>query len=283
MIDIKPLHYFIAAFEEGSITAAALRCFISQPSITHAIKSLESSLGVILFERNKQGIRPTVEGQKLYKLATDLLLQNQQLEAAFTPNNKIELHLYIQPDINIEHYCDIIETIKHSSSSISLSIVDSVEQAQLAIIDEQRLSSQFQFKRLNRESYKLVVRRDHALANNNRVRLESFKDLTFIERPYCTNRKAFERLTNEKNISVTYKGKAIHDLQIQGLVKLGLGVAVIPESYIQQDHDLKYISIVLDTPITRSIVLAYRKLPSVLIKTIEEIQHSPLLQEKIKA
>ena len=269
MIEVKPLHYFIAAYEEGSITAAALRCFISQPSITHAIKSLESSLGVILFERSKQGIRPTTEGVKLYKLATDLLLQNQQLEAAFTPNNKIELHLYIQPDINIEQYSDIIETIKHSSPSINLSIVDSVEQSQLAIIDEQLLSSQFQFKRLNRESYKLVVRRDHALANNNKVRLESFKDLEFIERPYCTNRKVFERLTNEKNITITYKGKAIHDLQIQGLVKLGLGVAVIPGSYIQQDDDLKYISIVLDTPITRSIVLAYRKLPSVLIKTMK--------------
>ena len=112
MIEVKPLHYFVAAYEEGSITAAASRCFISQPSITHAIKSLESSLGVLLFERSKQGIKATAEGHKLYKLATDLLLQNQHLEAAFTPNSKIELHLYIQPDINIEQYSDIILGIK---------------------------------------------------------------------------------------------------------------------------------------------------------------------------
>lgn len=272
MIEVKPLHYFVAAYEEGSVTAAASRCYISQPSITHAIKSLESSLSVILFERSKQGIKPTEEGQKLYKLATDLLLQNQQLEAAFTPNNKVELHLYIQPDINIEQYSDIIEAIKNTSPSIDLSIVDTVERAQLAIIDEQRLSAQFQFKILNQESYKLVVRRDHPLANESTVMLESFKDLTFIARPYCTNRKAFERLANEKNISITYKGKSIHDLQIQGLVKLGFGVAVIPESYIQIDDDLKYISIALDTPITRSIVLAYRKFPSVLMDAIEEMQ-----------
>jgi len=272
MIEVKPLHYFVAAYEEGSITAAASRCFISQPSITHAIKSLESSLSVVLFERSKQGIRPTDAGQKLYRLATDLLLQHQQLETTFTPNNIVELHLYIQPDINIEQYYYIIDAIRNASASIELSIVDTVEQAQLAIIDEQRISSQFQLKMLNQESYKLVVRRDHPLANNNTVRLESFRDLTFIERPYCTNRKAFERLTNEKNISITYKGTSIHDLQIQGLVKLGLGVAVIPESYIQQDDDLKYIAIALDTPMTRSIVLAYRKLPSVLMETIEKIQ-----------
>jgi DNA-binding transcriptional LysR family regulator len=272
VIEIKPLHYFLAAYEEGSITAAASRCFIAQPSITHAIKSLETSLGVILFERSKQGIKPTKEGHKLYKLASDLLLQNQQLKAAFIPNSKIELHLYIQPDINIQHYFSLIESIKNASLDIDLSIADAIEQAQLAIIDEQLLPSQFEFKRLRQEGYKLVVRKDHPLAKNKQVSLNAFEGLTFIERPYCTHRKAFERLINEKNISITYKGKAIHDLQLQGLVKLDLGVAVIPESYIQQDCDLKYISIALDVPITRSIVLAYRKLPNKLMEALKEIQ-----------
>lgn len=271
MIEVKPLHYFVAAYEEGSITAAASRCFISQPSITHAIKSLENSLNVVLFKRSKQGIKPTEEGQKLYKLATDMLLQNQHLEATFKPNSRVELLLYVQPDINIERYGAIIETIKHTSPFIDLSIVNTVEQAQLTIIDEQLLPSQFQFQPLNQESYRLVVQSDHPLANDDVVGLESFADLTFIERPYCTNRKAFARLLNEKNISITYKGKSIHDLQIQGLVKLGLGVAVIPESYIQKDNDLKYIAIVSDVPMTRSIVLGYRKLPSLVIETMEEI------------
>ncbi len=272
MIEIKPLHYFLAAYEEGSITAAASRCYISQPSITHAIKSLETNLGVIVFERNKQGIKPTKEGHKLYKLASDLLLQSQQLKAAFIPDSKIELHIYIQPDINIEYYFGIIESIRNVSLDINLSIADSIEQAQIAIIDEERLPSQFEFKLLRQEGYKLVVCRDHPLAKNDEVSLNSLEGLKFIERPYCTNRKAFERLINEKNISIIYKGKAIHDLQLQGLVKLGLGVAVIPESYIQQDDDLKYISIDLDRPITRSIVLAYRKLPNKLIEGIKEIQ-----------
>ena len=109
MVEVKPLHYFQAAYEEGSITAAASRCFIAQPSVTHAIKSLEARLGVILFERSKQGIKPTIEGHRLYKLATDLLLQNQQLEEAFSPNNRIELRLYVQADINTEHYFSVIE------------------------------------------------------------------------------------------------------------------------------------------------------------------------------
>ncbi|MDN3611414.1 LysR family transcriptional regulator [Vibrio ostreicida] len=270
MIEIKPLSYFIAAYEEGAITAAASRCYISQPSITHAIKSLETRLGVTLFERSKQGIKPTENGHKLYKLASDLLLQNQQLEAAFTPDNAIELNLYIQPDINIECYLGLIESIKKVPLDIHLSIADSIEQAQLAIIDEQRLPSQFKFKKLRYEGYKLVTSRHHPLAKNKEVSLSSLEGLKFIERPYCTHRKEFERLINEQGISIIYKGKAIHDLQLQGLVKLGLGVAVIPESYThQRDENLEYISIALDRPITRSIVLAYRQLPNEVIQEIQ--------------
>ncbi len=271
MIEIKPLHYFLAAYEEGSITAAASRCFIAQPSITHAIKSLESQLGIILFERSKQGLKATHEGHKLYKLAADLLLQNQQLKEAFRANNKIDLHLYVQPDINIEHYFNIIESIKNSGVEIDLSIATSIEQAQLAIIDEQQLPSQFKFKVLKEEGYKLLVRKDHPLASKKHVALNEFEGLSFIERPYCTNRKAFQRLLNDKNITITYKGKAVHDLQLQGLVKMGLGVAVIPESYIQQDRELKYIDIKLDTAIRRTVVLAYRKLPHQLMNDFKDI------------
>ncbi|WP_405601847.1 MULTISPECIES: LysR family transcriptional regulator [unclassified Pseudoalteromonas] len=271
MIEIKPLNYFIAAYEEGSITAAASRCFIAQPSVTHAIKTLEINLGVKLFERSKRGIKPTADGHKLYKLASDLLLQNQQLQAAFIPNNTHVLHLYVQPDINIERYVSILESIKNTPMDIDLSIVDAIEQAQIAIIDEQLLPSQFKFKRLNQESYRLIVRGDHPLAKNKTVGLGELEGLAFIERPYCTNRKAFERLINDENISITYQGKAIHDLQLQGLVKLGFGVAVIPESYIQKECDLKYIPITLSNAITRSIVLAYRKLPNTIMKAIEDI------------
>lgn len=274
MIEIKPLHYFLAAYEEGSITAAASRCFIAQPSITHAIKSLESRLGVTLFERSKQGIKPTGEGKKLYKLATDLLLQNQHLEEAFIPDGKIKLYLYIQSDINIEFYSKVIEAINSISENIDLLIADAIEQAQIAIIDEERLPSQFEFNVIKEEGYKLLVRSDHPLAKKRHISLNAFEDLKFIERPYCTNRKAFERLTHENNISITYQGKAIHDLQLQGLVKLGLGVAVIPESYMTKDDQLAYITIKLDSPITRSIALAYRQLPSTLMQALKTISFS---------
>nr|WP_228732916.1 LysR family transcriptional regulator substrate-binding protein [Pseudoalteromonas ostreae] len=181
-----------------------------------------------------------------------------------------ELYLYVQPDINIERYACILERIKNTPIDVNLFIVDVIEQAQIAIVDEQLLSPQFKFRRLNQEGYKLIVRKDHPLAKNKTVSLNELQGLAFIERPYCTNRKAFERLISDENILITYQGKAIHDSQLQSLVKLGFGVAVIPESYIQKECDLKYIPISLNNPITRSIVFAYRKLPNSIVAAIED-------------
>jgi DNA-binding transcriptional LysR family regulator len=51
-MDIRELRYFAAVFRERNLTAAAKRCFISQPSISAAITNLEAELGTALFIRH---------------------------------------------------------------------------------------------------------------------------------------------------------------------------------------------------------------------------------------
>ena len=58
-MDIRELRYFSAVFRERNLTAAARRCFISQPSISAAITNLEAELGTTLFIRHKKGVAPT--------------------------------------------------------------------------------------------------------------------------------------------------------------------------------------------------------------------------------
>ena len=135
----------------------------SKLSVTYAIKILEINLGVKLFERSKRGIKPTADGHKIYKLANDLLLENQQLQATFIPNSVHELYIYMQPDINIERYASILERIKKTPINVNLFIVDIIEQAQIVVIGEQLLPPQFKFRRLNQEGYQLVVRKDQPL------------------------------------------------------------------------------------------------------------------------
>ncbi len=59
------LRYFIAAAEEGSLTAAARRLGSNQPTVGRHIDALESELGIRLFQRSVKGLTLTEEGAAL--------------------------------------------------------------------------------------------------------------------------------------------------------------------------------------------------------------------------
>ena len=72
-MDTRRLGYFACILEEGSITAAAQRLRLSQPTLTKAMKLLEDEFGVVLFERSMTGITPTTYGEALYSRAKGIL------------------------------------------------------------------------------------------------------------------------------------------------------------------------------------------------------------------
>ncbi|MCP1676198.1 DNA-binding transcriptional LysR family regulator [Natronocella acetinitrilica] len=77
------LKYFVAVAEEGSVTRAARRLFISQPSVSAAISHFESTLGQKLFVRRpSRGVILTPAGEQLLPRARALLAQADELQAA---------------------------------------------------------------------------------------------------------------------------------------------------------------------------------------------------------
>src|SRR6202048_2748031 len=72
-MDIRELRYFSAVFRERNLTAAARRCFISQPSISAAITNLEAELGTALFIRHKKGVAPTQAAEKFHAVARRII------------------------------------------------------------------------------------------------------------------------------------------------------------------------------------------------------------------
>jgi DNA-binding transcriptional LysR family regulator len=66
-VDTRLLRYFAAVADEGNLTRAAERLFVSQPALTKQIKQLESQLGVRLFTRSRAGMTLTAAGQALAK------------------------------------------------------------------------------------------------------------------------------------------------------------------------------------------------------------------------
>lgn len=67
-MDLKQIQYFIALFEDGSVTRAAKRLHIVQPALSMQIARLEEELKQKLFERGAHGMSPTAAGRQMYRL-----------------------------------------------------------------------------------------------------------------------------------------------------------------------------------------------------------------------
>ncbi|UVI33389.1 LysR family transcriptional regulator [Paenibacillus spongiae] len=66
MINYELYKVFYWAAKTGSLSKAAQSLYITQPSVSHAIKQLEESFGITLFYRNSKGVALTQEGATLY-------------------------------------------------------------------------------------------------------------------------------------------------------------------------------------------------------------------------
>lgn len=74
-MEIHQLRYFVAAAEAGSITQAAKRCRVAQPSLSQQIRKLEGTLGLALFDRAGRGVTLTEAGRVLLPRARRILAE----------------------------------------------------------------------------------------------------------------------------------------------------------------------------------------------------------------
>ncbi|MFC7896992.1 LysR family transcriptional regulator [Streptomyces sp. NPDC057381] len=72
-VDTRLLRYFAAVAEEGSVTRAAQRLYVSQPALTKQIRQLETALGTDLFVRSRTGMTLTGPGRALAERVPALL------------------------------------------------------------------------------------------------------------------------------------------------------------------------------------------------------------------
>ena len=102
-MNLIQLKYFVTVYGAGSVLKASEKLNISQPSISIAIKELETEFGVELFQRQPKGMIPTEEGEELYKLSESLLSQADELKRIIKDlGNKIKvLRLGIPPMIGL--------------------------------------------------------------------------------------------------------------------------------------------------------------------------------------
>ena len=84
---LQQLRYVIMVAETGTITEAANRLYISQPSLTNAIHELEKEMNIVIFNRTNKGITLSKEGEDFLGYARQVLEQAAILEDKYKGNN----------------------------------------------------------------------------------------------------------------------------------------------------------------------------------------------------
>lgn len=97
---VQQLRYVVAVAEAGSITEAARQLFLSQPSLSSAIKELEGEIGRPLFLRGRTGITLTREGMEFLGYARQVLRQMEVLEDRYVARRPKKIRF----GVSAQHY-----------------------------------------------------------------------------------------------------------------------------------------------------------------------------------
>ncbi len=74
-MNLQQLEYIIALEQERHFVKAAEKCFVTQATLSMMVKKLEEELGVQLFDRSQQPVRPTREGAEIIELSKKVVSQ----------------------------------------------------------------------------------------------------------------------------------------------------------------------------------------------------------------
>lgn len=109
-MEFRELTNILTIAEEGSLSKAAEKLFVSQSSLSQFLKSYEASIGCSLFVRTSTGMRPTEAGERVLEAAHQIVaignnLQNELWDIANLSTGKVSLGLtpfrgsFVLPDI----------------------------------------------------------------------------------------------------------------------------------------------------------------------------------------
>ncbi|MFR5485493.1 MAG: LysR family transcriptional regulator [Blautia massiliensis (ex Durand et al. 2017)] len=87
---LNQLRYFCTASRCHSITKAAEELYVTQPTISMAIRDLEIEFGISLFSRKGNQLSLTQEGESFYKKATYILQYCNELQADYSSMSRIK-------------------------------------------------------------------------------------------------------------------------------------------------------------------------------------------------
>lgn len=162
-MDLRQLEYFMAIAHEGSISGAARKIRVAQPTLSQQLRNLEEELGELLLQRKPRGVEPTAAGMILLEHAKLLIDESARLRNRFDKRREIQqgrLTLGIIPTIAPYLLNRILPSFKRTHSQIDIHIREAKtnELIQLAVDGSIEFAITSDINSHDRKKWSLTVR-----------------------------------------------------------------------------------------------------------------------------
>ena len=134
-MDLRRLRLFLAVVDEGGFTRAAQAEFVSQPSVSQAIRELEAELGTLLFHRVGRGVTLTSAGEALVGPARQTLRDVETARAAVAAVGGLEagrLDLCALPTLAVDPVAPLTGAFRTAHPGITVTLADAEGPAEVA-------------------------------------------------------------------------------------------------------------------------------------------------------
>ncbi len=237
---LKQLRYFVVAGELLSVTQAARKLHVSQPSISAAIQQIEDISGLQLFVRHHaQGLSLTPSGKQLLSRTRELLRDAEGLEKyALSLGEEIggELRLVAFPTFAPVFLPQLLRRFADRHPSVSLycdemnqvDIVRGLGQGdyELAFTYDLQVPEDIDFTPLYRFPPYAVVAEDHPLSERDSVSLEELVAYPMVLLDWPLSREYFLSIFTHHGLSPTVAHRAKSMDMMRGLVANGFGFSL---------------------------------------------------------
>lgn len=255
-MDLKVLRYFVSAVEAGSISGAAQRCHVAQPSITLAIAKLEDEFNSKLFDRHSKGSAPTAAGLKLYEMAKNLLSHAESIRNEFRGTvAKENLRLKVDKNIRVDVLERFLSDLQKESSNITLSLISPNDASQdyydLQLTTEKQIDSKDWFYPLMTEHYCLLIPKSNQLAFKPTISIEDLQQQPLVTRIHCENKPLFDKICHNLGLKFNSVAEVETEEWAHALVRSGVGLCFAPLPSDMQDAaiEVRQLDSLLNLPI----------------------------------
>ena len=278
---LTELKYIVALAREKHFGRAAEACFVSQPTLSVAIRKLEDELGVQLFERGTAGIQTTAIGDQLIEQAQKVLDEASFLkDLARQGRDPLAGPLRVGVIFTIGPYLlpwlvpQVIQTYPNMpmllQENYTVKLLESLRQGEVDVLI---LAEPFDMQGLvidpvYDEHFMVAVPRQHPWAKRRRIPSTELTQQTMLLLgsghcfrdqvvEICPELSRFSQATS--GIQKTFEGSSLET--IRHMVASGVGITVLPQTACPRARDdgfLCYIPFEAPAP-SRRVVLAWRK------------------------